>query len=436
MQNNSLVFTVDRGQPRGMPTRDRLLAIAVAVMWGANFIAIHVTLEHFPPLFAAALRFAVIAVPTLLLVPRPKVRARWLIGYGLGFGTGQFAFLFVAMHAGMPTGLASLVLQASAPMTVLLGAILLRERNSPRAVVGICLAVGGMSAIAWQRAEHAALLPVALTLLAALSWAFGNLSNRRGLNGGDVNPMHFMLWMCVIPPVPLYALSLAFEGPDAGWQALTTVATPSGWLALGGLAYVVLIATVTGSGVWSALMRRHAAATVAPFSLLVPVVGMTLAFALLGEQPTAVELAAGIVVILGVLLGSSTLTSSRLAGYRAVFNTHRYREGRDDAPPVQHSRSDGRERPGRRRRGSPARVRRTGRAGSAAAERPVLPAAEPAAEGAAGHRAALAPGGHLRRLRPHHAGQSLAGAVPVDVGPPQGERCLGHRPRAEDAVDR
>jgi O-acetylserine/cysteine efflux transporter len=290
-----------------MPARDRLLAIAVAVMWGANFIAIHATLEHFPPLFAAALRFAVIAVPTLLFVPWPGVPARWLIGYGLGFGTGQFAFLFVGLNSGMPTGLASLVLQASAPFTVLLGALLLRERITPRALVGICLAVGGMSAIAWQRAEHAALLPVALTLLAALSWAIGNLCSRRGLHGqANVNPLHFTLWMCVIPPVPLYGLSLAAEGPDAGWQALTSIGSASGWLALAGLGYIVLIGTVVGSGLWSSLMRRNPAAAVAPFSLLVPVVGMSLAFVLLGERPTVVELAAGAVVILGVLLGSTT----------------------------------------------------------------------------------------------------------------------------------
>ena len=55
-----------------MPTRDRLLAALVAALWGANFLAIHVGLQHFPPLFLAALRFAVIALPTVLLVPRGR----------------------------------------------------------------------------------------------------------------------------------------------------------------------------------------------------------------------------------------------------------------------------------------------------------------------------------------------------------------------------
>ena len=108
-----------------MPVRDRLLAGLVALVWGLNFPAIHLSLEQFPPFFLVALRFAVIAVPTLLFVPRPGVPWRWVLGYGAGFGVLQFVFLYVAMDTGMPTGLASLVVQSSAPFTVVLAGLLL-----------------------------------------------------------------------------------------------------------------------------------------------------------------------------------------------------------------------------------------------------------------------------------------------------------------------
>ncbi|WP_134717875.1 EamA family transporter [Saccharomonospora xinjiangensis] len=284
-----------------MPTRDRLLAVLTAVLWGCNFLAIHAMLTHFPPLLAGAIRFVLVAVPTVLLVPWPKVKLRWLVGYGLGFGTLQFAFLFVGLDTGMPTGLASLVLQASAPFTVVLGAVLLRERLTARQVIGITLAVLGMAAIAWQRAEHAALLPVILTLLGALSWAVGNLCARKA---EAPNPLHFTLWSSVVPPLPMFALSLVFEGPDAQWTAVSTAFSGDAWLALAGLSYVVVLGTVVGSGIWTTLMRRNPASTVAPFSLLVPVVGLSLAFVVLDERPTLVEIVAGLVVVGGVLLGS------------------------------------------------------------------------------------------------------------------------------------
>jgi drug/metabolite transporter (DMT)-like permease len=289
--------------------RDRLLAGFVAVLWGANFLAIHVSLQHFPPLFLAALRFAVIAVPALLLVPRPQVPLRWLLAYGFGFGTLQFVFLFIAMDIGMPTGLASLVLQASAPFTVLLGALLLREHVGRRQAIGIGLAVLGLAVIAVARAQAAALLPVVLTLLGALGWAFGNLANRMA---APPNPLHFVLWMAVVPPLPLLAMSMIWEGPAAGWEALRGAVGLDGLPGLLGLAYTAVLGTVVGTGIWTALMRRNPAGVVAPYSLLVPVVGMGLAAAVLGERPSPLEMVAALVIIGGVLLGTPRPVPSQL----------------------------------------------------------------------------------------------------------------------------
>ncbi len=139
-----------------MPVRHRLLAVVVAAIWGVNFLAIHASLAQFPPFFLVALRFALIAVPTILLVPRPRVPLRWLVGYGLGFGVVQFTFLYAGMAAGMPTGLASLVLQASAPFTLVLGGVLLRERVTARQWVGIVTAVAGMALVGVARAQASA----------------------------------------------------------------------------------------------------------------------------------------------------------------------------------------------------------------------------------------------------------------------------------------
>jgi O-acetylserine/cysteine efflux transporter len=285
-----------------VPLRDQLLACCVAALWGVNFLAIHAGLEHFPPVFMAALRFAVIAVPTVLLVPRPTVAWRWLVGYGVGFGTLQFAFLFVAMDVGMPPGLASLVLQASAPFTVLLGALLLHERLGRRQAVGIAMAVLGLVVIAAHRAQAAALLPVVPTLLGALGWALGNLASRQARCD---EPFRLVLWMSIVPPVPLFALSLVTEGPTAGWVATGEALRGQAWPAVVGFTYVVLLGTLLGSGLWTALMRRHPAGVVAPYSLLVPVVGMLAAGLVLDEVPHPVEVGAGAVIVLGVLLGGS-----------------------------------------------------------------------------------------------------------------------------------
>ncbi|MGH1561737.1 EamA family transporter [Mumia sp. DW29H23] len=285
-----------------MTTRDRSLAVLVAITWGLNFIAIHASLEHFPPMFCVALRFGLMAIPTILLVPRPDVRLRWLIGYGAGFGIAQFVFLYAGMRAGMPAGLASLVLQASAPFTVVLAGILLRERLSGRQVLGILIAIAGLAGVAWHRSQTAALLPVVLTLLGALGWAFGNLANRQARPS---NPLHLTLWMSVVPPLPMLAVSLLVEGPDRIGDSLTTAFTPEALPAVLGIVYTVVIGTVVGSGLWTMLMARYPSSTVAPFSMLVPVVGMSASALVLHERLDPFELLSGALVIGGVLLGSS-----------------------------------------------------------------------------------------------------------------------------------
>lgn len=294
----------------GVTTRDRLLGLTVVLLWGLNFLAIRIGLDHFPPFFFAALRFAVIAIPVLLFVPRPRVNWRWILLYGTGFGILQFAFLFTAMRTGMPTGLASLVLQSSAPFTVLLGTVFLRERIRPAQLAGIGVALAGMAVIGWDRLEHATLLPVLLTLAGGLGWAFGNIGARMaGSTSPGFDPLHLTLWIAVVPPVPLLLLSAAAEGPTTGPRALAASFSGTGWPALAALAYIAVLATIVGSGLWTYLMGRYPAGTVAPFSLLVPVVGIAAAWAFLDETPTATSLVGGVVVIGGAFVATSARSS-------------------------------------------------------------------------------------------------------------------------------
>lgn len=303
---------------------DRLLAVLVAVCWGLNFPAIHLSLEQFPPFFLVALRFALIALPTLVLVRRPAVPWRWLLAYGFGFGVVQFVFLYWAMTVGMPTGLASLVLQSSAPFTVVLAAVLLRERLTGRQGLGVLVAVTGLAGIALHRAGvdgGATLVPVLLTLCGGLGWAFGNLGSRLAVREAPGESFRLLLWMSVVPPLPMLALSLGVEGPQRIAQSFSGLGSRTGLLALAGLAFTVVVATLLGSGLWTALMSRNASSVVAPFSMLVPVVGIASSWLLLRERTSAAELAWGALVVAGVLLGSVRRQSRATTSAEAIAAT-------------------------------------------------------------------------------------------------------------------
>ncbi|WGW13004.1 EamA family transporter [Saxibacter everestensis] len=284
-----------------MTARDRLLAISVAVMWGLNFPATAYALEQFPPFLLVALRFALLAVPTVLFVRRPQVKWRWLLGYGVGFGVLQFAFLYLGMSSGMPTGLASLVLQASAPFTVVLAGLFLRERLTPIQGIGVLLAVAGLGIIAAHQAQVSSLMPVVLTLLGALGWSIGNLCSRQARPD---SPLRLTLWMSVVPPLPMFALSMMIEGPTAIGASLSTAFTVDALPAVLGVLYIVLIATILGSGIWTTLMSKYPSSTVAPFSMLVPVIGLSSSAFMLGERISGLQIVGAGIVISGVLLAS------------------------------------------------------------------------------------------------------------------------------------
>lgn len=279
-----------------MPRRHVLLALLVVVVWGANFVVIHVGLDSFPPLLFVALRFAVMAPVGLLIIRRgPGVPARWVILIGLFISAGQFGLLFVSLDRGMPAGLASLVLQVQVLFTLAIAVIALGERPSRAQIIGAAIALCGLAIIAAGRAEGIPIGAMVLCIAAGASWGIGNICTRVAR---PPDAIALVMWSALVPPIPLFALSLAFEGTHDISHALSHP-HPGGVLAL---AYVVLASTVFAYGAWTWLLARHPASQVAPFTLLVPVVGIVAAWAALGERPGIAELAGGIVVLAGLAL--------------------------------------------------------------------------------------------------------------------------------------
>lgn len=279
-----------------MPPRDLLLAAVVVLVWGVNFVVIKVGLAGVPPLLLGALRFLLAAFPAVLFVPRPRVAARWVLAYGLTINVGQFAFLFSAIHLGMPAGLASLVLQAQAFLTILLAAVLLGERWHAPGLVGLALAAAGLALIGASRSPGAAsLVGVALTSCAALCWALGNVVVKRM---GRVELLPLVVWGALVAPVPFVALSLLIEGRDRVVRALAGIDATS----VAAVVYLSFAATLLGYTLWARLLTRHSAQRVAPLTLLVPVVGLLSASAFLSERLTAAQWAGGLLVMAGLVV--------------------------------------------------------------------------------------------------------------------------------------
>ena len=281
-----------------MALADIAMLLVVVVVWGLNFAAIKVGVAGMPPLLLGALRFALAAFPAVLFFRRPAVPLRWFLLYGMTISVGQFAFLFSAIHVGMPSGLASLVLQSQAFFTMLFAALWLQERWQLHQLAGLVLAACGLALIGSAHGVQMPLAGFALTVAAASMWAAGNIVTRALGRFGPMDQQAFVVWACLVPPLPFLALSYAIEGPQAMEAALLNFHGPS----LAALAYLAWAATLFGYGVWTRMLSRYPANRVAPFSLLVPLVGLSSGWLVFGEAMQAVHFAGGALLMAGLLL--------------------------------------------------------------------------------------------------------------------------------------
>jgi O-acetylserine/cysteine efflux transporter len=278
-----------------MNRRDSLLAALVATIWGFNFVVIDWGMDGIPPLLFVAIRFAAVVFPAILFVRRPDAPWRTVAAVGVFMSLGQFGFLYVSMDAGMPPGLAALVLQAQVIFTVLIAAGVLKEIPTAAQVAGVVVGSVGLAVVAVGRGGHVTATALALCLLAALSWGIGNVVSRAsGVKGG----LSLTVWSAVVVPVPLLALSLALDGPTVVGDALASFSWQAGVSTL----YTAGLASLVGYGVFNTLLGRNPSSSVVPWVLLAPVVAMGSAWLLLDQRPNSAEIVGGVLLIIGVLV--------------------------------------------------------------------------------------------------------------------------------------
>lgn len=293
--------------PLPFSTKDLLLALVVVVVWGINFVAMKWGLRSLTPFELGALRYLCAAFPLVFFVKPPKVRWRWVVLFGLLQGVGQFGFLFTALKVGMTASLASVVLQTQVFLTAVWTYVLLRDKPGRPLVAGMCIASLGLGCLLISELQSngtggTTLLGLLLVLCAATSWACSNVVVRLAQKeNARYDPVSFIAWGSLMPILPFIALSSAFDGDVGKWlHASTWQQIP--WLAWASIAYLGWVATIVGYGLWTKLIQRYSANRVAPFSLCVPVIGLTTGMLVLGESVAPWQWAGAALVVVALVV--------------------------------------------------------------------------------------------------------------------------------------
>ena len=277
-----------------MKPADIFLAVLVAVIWGFGFVASRFALNELSPALMTTLRFAIAAVPCLF-VRRPKVPWTVLIAISATLFLGQFLAQSWAIAHSVPVGLASVIVQSQALFTVAFAVLAFGEIPTRMQIAGIGVAASGLLMICGTVGFDFSVGAFAVLLISPISFAIGNLFLRQARN---VPMFDLFAWLCLVAAVPLFALTLLVDGPEATGQALWHMSLT----ALVSMLFVGVISTCIAYWLWGRLLRDYTAAQVVPFALLVPFVGSAASSIVFHEIFGPLRLAGMVTVVGGIAI--------------------------------------------------------------------------------------------------------------------------------------
>ncbi len=266
-----------------MPILHIVYALLVVTVWGANFVASKWALEHFPPVFATFIRFAALAVILLPFVPRPtKPQVKHLALLSLT-GVAHFTLPQASLAVGLDIATCAILNQLSVPFACICGVLFMGDRIGKWRLLGLLLAFSGMMLVLGSPHMGSSWLGSFYAIAAAFFFGIYNVMMKRH---PGVTAMQVLAYVCLFGLPQLLALSMLVESPSP--ELLHT----AGMRAWSGIAFTVLLSSVVGHGLWNYLVKLHPVSIVAPFSLLVPIMGVAFG-QLFYREPLTIELLSG-----------------------------------------------------------------------------------------------------------------------------------------------
>ncbi len=277
----------------------RATPFAFVVIWASGFVVAKYAAPYAEPLSFLVLRYAGVVV--LMLALALMARAPWPRGRqvlhiavaGVGIQAGYLGGVWAAVAAGMPAGVAALVVNLQPVLTAAFAG-LLGERLGGRQVTGLLLGFAGVALVVSNRLTTEGLSPVTLglTVMALLAITIGTLYQKRFCPQFDLRTGQVVQFVASV--VVTLPFALAFESFRFDW-------TPQ---LVGALAWSVLVLTGGGISLLFLMLRRGAAAQVTSYFYLVPGITALMAFAMFGEALGVVAIGGMVLTVLGVALAT------------------------------------------------------------------------------------------------------------------------------------
>jgi len=267
-----------------------LLALLVMLIWGLNFVMAKVGLTEIPPILLTGLRFSLVALVMVPFVPRPREKLGQILALSLTLGSLHFSLMFSGLKD-VDASVAAIAVQVQVPFSSLLAALFFSDRLGWRRSIAMVIAFAGVVLIAGEPRMETKVVPLGMVIIAAFVWAIGNIQIKQL---GLMNAFSVNAWVALFTAPQLLIASALFESGQ-----IEAIAAAS-WMTGASIAYMAIVVTIGGYGLWYYLVPRYPVNQTMPFLLLVPVFAVLFGVWLLGELLTWQMIVGGLLTLAGV----------------------------------------------------------------------------------------------------------------------------------------
>lgn len=273
------------------------------ILWSTGFLGAKYGLPHAEPLTFLSIRYALVivlmtAIAWAMKAPWPR-DLRQVVHIGVTGLLVQAVYLggvFVAIHKGLPAGVAALVVGMQPLLTALGAGGLLGERVSKGQWAGLVMGFIGVAMVVGSKAVVGAvpideLIAMILPVVVALgAITLGTLYQKRHCPSFDLRTGSVIQFVPSL--VATVLLAYWFETMDVSWSGEFVFA----------LLWLVLVLSLGAISLLNLLIRSGSAVNVASLFYLTPPTTALFAWWLFGETLGGVALAGMVVAVAGVWL--------------------------------------------------------------------------------------------------------------------------------------
>lgn len=266
--------------------------VAVMLIWGVNNAAAKIATEVMPPLMVGALRFAVAAACLVWFVRPPFPNWKSLLIIAVVGGPIHYGLIYLAFWLAHDVSPVTVATQLWIPLTSLFAFLLLGERISRMATIGLVIAFVG---VAWMTLDPHALQDwkaIAVGALGASAWALTTVIARRTTS---IPPLKMQGLLALMAFPALTVGSLVFE--TGQWEA-AQIAPPIVW---GTVVWAGVISSVFATSLVFWLVQRREAGRVTPYLLGSPLVSILIGWLWMGDVLTPQILTGVAIALIGVV---------------------------------------------------------------------------------------------------------------------------------------